>query len=244
MGGPLHAGLGTERGKRACGPSALWPWLSDLRPQVQAGRVVAPQVEVVEHGVGEVGVELQAAETQGAHEGAEHQRSTVPRQHGGAKHGVASPVPHDPDHTRPHQEGEGQPAVIRDAPDLWQDRKVRTTISNPVCPEALSTLYLFNQTKWPLYYCFEPSLKPNFLNQSRNPLGLKGFINVQLCCIRMRHSGEFNLIFYIEFICFFLNFFEIEALHRQLVQQINSTGNRHMISWCVSAFAMLCQEDA
>ena len=95
-------------------------WLAtDLRSQVDTGRrVVAVQVEVHYDGRGQTWVELGPAQAQAAQEAQHQQHGAVDGEERGWHHGIAPAISHHPDDTGPHQQGEGQPVVVGDAPNL------------------------------------------------------------------------------------------------------------------------------
>lgn len=99
---------------------------TDLDPEVNAGRVVAVEVEVYEHGRGYAGEELVAVQPEGADEAGHQQPAAVGGQEGGAQHGVVAAVTHHPDQTRPDQQHKAQPRRVGDAPHLRTDTEADT----------------------------------------------------------------------------------------------------------------------
>lgn len=89
-----------------------------LASQVDAGCWVDGHVKVHQHGMWQARVQFIPPQPQAAQEGKQQQQGAVHRQEGSAHHGVAPTVTYHPDHTRPHQQDERQPAVIGDAPHL------------------------------------------------------------------------------------------------------------------------------
>lgn len=82
------------------------------------GRVVAVQVKVNDHSRRQAGIQLGPAESQAAQEAQHHQDGALDGQERGRHHGVAPAVTHHPDDAGPHQQSEGQPVVVGDAPHL------------------------------------------------------------------------------------------------------------------------------
>lgn len=81
--------------------------------------MIAVQVKVHYDRGGQPRVQLGPAQTEPAQEAEHNQNGAVDGEERGGHHGIPPPVSHHPNDTGPHKQGESQPVVVGDTPNLY-----------------------------------------------------------------------------------------------------------------------------